>query len=172
MTFWCGPGGGGEGKCSPGLHYRSNMVRLWDYRAFFFPPPPLFSAENSLQDSQWQTALLQAIQGCTCIWERLEIQRLLPLHPFILSYSFSSFFLSLSIPASWHTAVVAGRQHRLSPIRGECNRWFSKRLQRVYRSFEVVLCSCCLGRKFTNVVGKNKGYNQLNPYLWSENYQK
>lgn len=135
--------GEGEGKCSLGLHYRSNVVRLWDYRLFFLPPP-LLSAENSLQDRRWQTALLQSIQGCTCIWERLQIRCLLPLPPFILSYSFSSFFLFLAVPASWHIAVVAGRQHRLLSIRGKGNRWSSKSLQRWYRCFQVLylLCYC------------------------------
>lgn len=135
--------GEGEGKCSLGLHYRSNVVRLWDYRLFFFLPPPLLSAENSLQDRRWQTALLQSIQGCTCIWERLEIRCLLPLLPFILSYSFSSFSIFLAIPASWHIAVVAGRQHRLLSIRGKGNRWFSKSLQRLYRCF-FKFWTCCV----------------------------
>ena len=95
-----------------------------------FAPPPCFSIENSAQDSRWKTAPLKSIQGCTSIWKRLHSQRLLPLQPFSLSYSSSSF--SLSDAPSWHTAIETGTQRRLSTIKGEreslqgqCTRFWS-----------------------------------------------
>lgn len=100
MAFWCATGEEGMANSA----WASIIKELWSGSETVILPPPLPSAENSLQDSWWQTALLQSIQSCTCIRERLEIQRLLPRHPFILSYSFPSFFYLFTIPASWHTA--------------------------------------------------------------------
>lgn len=119
--FWYGPREEGRARAAQTIIGRDQTLKLFFF-SFFLSPSPRFLAENSWQDSWWQTALLQSIQGCTCIWERLEIQHLLVLHPFILSYSFSSFFLSLSVPASWHIVVVAGRQHWLWAIKGTGKR--------------------------------------------------